>query len=79
MDKARCKADVTAEAQAKIVSLHFGNAMGLCHRKDAEPPKELQQYKGRVVFRADKVNEDIGFEHSRSKERQLHRWQQLNF
>ena len=59
--KVRPKAEVIAEANAKNESVHFGYRMDLCHLKHAELDPSLQKYKGRVVFRGDRVRDETGY------------------
>ena len=54
-------AEVIAEALKKKLSVHLGRLMDLCHLKHAELNKEVQKYKGRVVFRGDQVKDETGF------------------
>ena len=61
VSKVRPKAEVIAEATAKNESVHFGYLMDLCHLKHAELDPSLQKYKGRVVFRGDKVRDETGY------------------
>ena len=58
------------------MSVHFGRTMDLCHLKHAERSPELQNYKGRVVFRGDQVKDETVFaQFSQIKAPQLHKWQ----
>ena len=59
--KVRPKAEVIAETSAKNESVHFGYLRDLCHLKHAEFDPSLQKYKGRVVFRGDKVRDETGY------------------
>ena len=61
VDRVRPRAEVIAEANRKKVSVHFGRLMDLCHLKHAELDKNVQKYKGRVVFRGDQVRDETGF------------------
>jgi hypothetical protein len=57
----RSKAEVAAEAKASGKTVHFGNLMPLCHRKNSEFGEEFWSYKGRIVFRGDGVKDEQGF------------------
>ena len=61
VERVRPRAEVIAEARKKKRSVHFGRLMDLCHLKHAELNKEVQKYKGRVVFRGDQVKDETGF------------------
>ena len=60
-ERVRPRAEVIAEAHEKKISVHFGRLMDLCHLKHAELHKEVQKYKGRVVFRGDQVKDETGY------------------
>ena len=54
------RSQVIAEAKRSGYTVHFGSIMELCHLKHAELSKELQKYKGRIVFRGDIVKDEDG-------------------
>eukprot|EP00973_Karenia_brevis_P011602 1570967-Karenia_brevis.AAC.1 len=51
------KSDVQKAADLKNEETHFGELMSLCFLKGAELDVKQQKYKGRVVFRGDKVKD----------------------
>ena len=48
--KARSKSEVVRQAKKDGKTVHCANLMNLCHLKNAELPKHLQKFKGRVVL-----------------------------
>jgi len=55
------RAEVEARARTNGIKIHFGDVMALCHLKNSELRKELQRYKGRIVFRGDGTRDEDGF------------------
>jgi len=55
------RAAVEARAIKEGIEVHFGDLMALCHLKNAELEAALQAYKGRIVFRGDRVKDAEGF------------------
>ena len=51
------------EAKARKKKVHFGSLMDLCHEKNSElgRPEDERIFKGRVVFRGDKVKDEQGY------------------
>ena len=52
---------VIGRARKENKTMHFGELMELCHEKHSELPPEQRKYKGRIVFRGDKVKDETGF------------------
>ena len=61
------KADIIQKSQSTGKRVYFGELMELCHLKHSEQSEEYRKdlkftgYKGRVVFRGDKVKDESGF------------------
>ena len=60
LTKVRNKKEVIDEARNKGRKVHFASLMDLCHLKNSELEPNVQEYKGRVVFRRDIVKDDSG-------------------
>ena len=58
VNKPKPRSEVIKAAEARGISVHFGDLMGLCFLKHAELAEHLQVYKGRVVFRGDRVKDE---------------------
>ena len=57
LTKVRSKKEVIDEARTSCATVHFASVMDQCHLKNAELEAKHQKYKGRVVLRADIVND----------------------
>lgn len=64
LSSVRERADVEAESKATGKPVHFGSLMDLCHQKHSELIGTSEEwkvdYKGRVVFRGDRVKDEYG-------------------
>ena len=58
--KVKSKKEVILEAQRAKNKVCFATLMDICHLKNAALEPKHQQYKGRVVFRGDIVQDDSG-------------------
>ena len=62
LSSVRERKDVEAEVRnTRGGKVHFGSLMELCHIKGSEKQNETPQYKGRIVFRGDIVQDETGY------------------
>ena len=60
LTKVKSKKQVIDEARMAVATVLFASLMDICHLKNAELEAKHQKYKGRVVFRGDKVKDNSG-------------------